>query len=468
MTKTLALTLSFALLAIGCTRSVVMAERAPVPDSDEVTSDAAPSDAASTRTANSAGSFEPAPRLPSAELLGDVPLTGPGYHIGEDTEVVDYYGQFSLRTDVGGLTADGAQVLRLRLRELPAVRALEQVSSARVFGDAVVRGVEKPIEAVRQVTSEPKETASGVPAGIGRFLKRTARNAKELALDINDAARDAMDDDDDDEDKADKDEPTTEERIKKGATSATLRYIGYNKARREIARQVGADPYSTNPLLDERLDKLAWASWSGAKLAGLGVGMIGGIAAQALGLARDAYELVWELPPEDLKRRNLKELAKLDIRGKPARDFVRRGKGFTLTQQTEFVELLRLPLFAPARPALFEQALGSEREVHARFLITAMRMLLAAERVDAPGATAVVVGAAPALRRTDGGHVVALPVDYLHWTADTAEFAWRDDLIGEHNLLLVTGIVSPTALDALSQAGWSVRERVDPERAGEE
>ena len=33
--------------------------------------------------------IEPAPRLPSVELLGDVPLTGPGYHIGEDTDVVE-------------------------------------------------------------------------------------------------------------------------------------------------------------------------------------------------------------------------------------------------------------------------------------------------------------------------------------------------------------------------------------------
>ena len=32
-------------------------------------------------------------------------------------------------------------------------------------------------------------------------------------------------------------------------------------------------------------------------------------------------------------------------------------------------------------------------------------------------------------------------------------------------VLLVTGILSPQALDAFSQAGWSVRERVDPRAA---
>ena len=58
--------------------------------------------------------------------------------------------------------------------------------------------------------------------------------------------------------------------------------------------------------------------------------------------------------------------------------------------------------------------------------------------------------------------MIALPVDYLHWTREIAAFAWRDDLIGSHNLLLVTGTLSPAALDAFSQAGWGVRERVDP------
>ena len=61
--------------------------------------------------------------------------------------------------------------------------------------------------------------------------------------------------------------------------------------------------------------------------------------------------------------------------------------------------------------------------------------------------------------------MIALPVDYLHWTEEIAAFAWRDDLIGRHNLLLVTGVLSPQTLDAFSQAGWTVRERMNPRAA---
>lgn len=406
------------------------------------------------------GPFEPSPRMRSADLLPGLPLVGPDYQVAKRAQVVGYFGQFPLRSSVGLLTADGAQVLRLRVREIDAIKALDRVTPTQVFNSAVVRGVEQPVGAVRQVAAEPGATASGLPNGIGRYLHRVALNLRDLALDLNDAARDAIAEDDDD---GEENQSTNTDKAAKITKAAALRYIGYNKARRDIARQVGVDPYSTNPLLLERLDRLAWASWSGAKLVGLSIGLIGGVAGQALGYTRDAYELVWELPPEDLKRRNLLVLEEIGIGGKRARDLIRRGKRFTLTQQTEFVELLRLPLFEPARKSLFDLALAADREIHARFLIDAMRMLIAAEKTQAAGARATVVGNSPALRRADGSYVVALPVDYVHWTAEIAQFAWRDDLIGRKNVLLVTGLLSPLALDAFSQAGWTVRERIDPQ-----
>ncbi len=395
--------------------------------------------------------------MPSAELLPGVFLTGPGYRIDEGAKVTDYYGQFVLRSDVGELTADGATLLKLRVRELEAVRKLDEIGSTEVFGGAVVRGVQRPINAVRQVVTEPVDTLVGIPRGVGRLIVRTARNVRDVAYDIGDGTRDAMADDDE-KDGARKDQRTKGEKAQKVATSATLRYLGYNKARRQIARDVGADPYSTNPLLRERLDKLAWASWTGGKITSLGLGMIGGVASDALGYAKDAYELVWELPPEDLKRRNLEVLNELGFDGKPARDLI-RSKAFTLTQQTEFVELLRLPQFAAGRQPLFELALDAEREIHARFLIDSMRLLQNSDEFGRSQAT--VVGLAPALRRADGSLLVALPVDYLHWTQEVADFAWREDLIGQRNVLLTTGTLSTAARDAFSQAGWMVQEGVD-------
>lgn len=396
--------------------------------------------------------FEPAPILYSTDLLPGMFLTGPGYRIDEGVQVVDYYGQFVLRSDVGEIKVDGAALLKLRVRELDAVRQLDEIEDSEVFGDSVVRGVKRPFEAVRMVVTEPVNTLTGLPRGVGRFIVRAARNVRDIAYDIGDGTRDAMNDDD-----GNRRGPrrTKSEKAQRAATSATLRYLGYSKVRRQIARNVGADPYSTNPLLIERLDHLAWVAWSGGKLTSIGLGAIGGVASDVLSYSKDAYELVWELPPEDLKRRNLEVLDEIGINGKPARDFM-RNKAYTLTQQTEFVELLRLPEFAGGRHELFRLGLRAEREIHARFLIDSMRLLQASE--DFGNSEALVIGSAPALRRPDGSLLVALPVDYLHWTQEMADFAWRDDLIGQRNVILVTGSLSPLARDAFSKAGWVVQE----------
>lgn len=416
----------------------------------------------------SAGEFEPAPTLPLRQLAPAVPPMGPGYRVDDPAPVQELFGLYQLRSDVGSIEVEGSELLAQRIAELPAVRELDRISQTRVFADSVERGVRRPIEAVSQVVREPGQTLSGLPAGVGRFLVRTARSIRDTALDINDAARDAAAERAADKAAAeaeaveDSDEDAASGRGRRMAESAALRYIGYNKARREIARHVGVDPYTSNPMLDERLDRLAWISWSGNVATNLGMGMIGGVAAQAIGAAKDAYELVWELPPADLRRRNLAVLAEFGIAGKPARDFT-RNNAFTLTQQTEFVELLRLDSFNGVRVELFAIALQSEREVHARFLLESMRMLNAEmHKPDRVGiANASVVGLLPALMRRDGSHIVMLPVDYVHWSPEIAALAEAEDLLGRrNNVLLVRGQLSEEARRGFSLAGWSVREGV--------
>ncbi len=402
--------------------------------------------------------FEPNARATLDELWPGQSATGPGYQLPAEVPIVDYLGQFRLRTDVGELEAQGVYELRQRLAELPAARELDRLADTAVFADAVKRGAARPIESARLVVTEPVATVSRLPAGVGRFLQDRLLDIRDFALNVNDAAVRAMDDED--EPRPGERERPASERAKDTATSATLRWIGYQKSRREIARHVGVDPYTTNPLIAERLDALAWSAWTGDKLTGIAWGQVGGFAGEALGVTADARRYAWELPAEDLQRRNLDVLAGLGIEGRPARELIRRGKAFTLTQQTEFVELLRLPLFDASRLALFRLAQMAGREIEGRFIVHSMRLLLLRSREYSEPVSTTVLGTTPALVRPDGGYVVAVPVDYLHFSPEIARFAWREDFLSQHNELLVTGTLSATARDAFSQAGWTVRERV--------
>jgi hypothetical protein len=455
MASRIALLLVLALLAPAC------ASRKPaLPPLVELAKPAPPiliGRGAQPDPALSEGEFETAVRVPLAELWPGQKAFGPGYQLPEEVPIVDYLGQFRLRTDVGELEAHGVYELRQRLAELPAARELDRLANSAVFADAIQRGAARPIESARLVISEPTTTVARLPAGIGRFLLDRALDVRDLALRVSDAAARAREDDEDTEGAP---ERPASERAKDAATAATLRWLGYHKARRDIARHVGVDPYTTNPLIAERLDTLAWAAWTGGRLSGLAWGQVGGLAGEALDLATDARRYAWELPAEDLERRNLGVLAELGIRGRLARDLIYRGKAFTLTQQTEFVELLRLPLFDASRMALFRLALLAGREIEGRFIVHSMRLLLLRARDDTEPLATTVLGTTPALVRPDGGYVVALPVDYLHFSPEIARFAWREDFLGRHNELLVTGTLSPAARDNFSLAGWTVRERV--------
>jgi hypothetical protein len=402
--------------------------------------------------------YEAAPSLALADIDPAIRGSGVGYLIRTPVPIVDYHARFDVRTDVGNLTIEGSDLLALRLSELDAVRALDRVTRSEVFRDAAERSVERPVEAVSTLAEAPGETLSRLPKGVARYLVRTARRVGELAVDLADASRDALADDERSTDSG-KPSQSFADKAQDTATSASLRWIGYHKSRRQIARHLGIDPYSTNPLLDERLDRLAWADWSGAKLVGVGIGAIGGMVGQGLSLSTRTYELAWELPPEEIRRRNLKALEALGIEGKPARDLV-RNKAFPLTLQIEFIDLISSDHQRHLASTWADLAREAESERGARFLVQALRTAAQIQARE-PSARGEFLGTTPALRHANGQLTVVLPVDHIHWSDAIASFALREDLVGEHPTLVTTGTLSALARERFSQAGWAVIERFE-------
>src|SRR6185503_3913338 len=97
-------------------------------------------------------------------------------------------------------------------------------------------------------------------------------------------------------------------------------------ARRALAERVEVDPYSTNPLLKERLDSLAWADFTGDKALGLALGLLGSGAGDAFSMSALLDKAVWELDPITLSRRNRKRLDAYDCPDEEVRGFLLRGK----------------------------------------------------------------------------------------------------------------------------------------------
>lgn len=398
--------------------------------------------------------LEHAQVVPAASLLDGIPMEGEGYRIRSEATIVDYYGRFLVETDLGMFAVDGTDLLRQRLAELPAARALEQASGGTVMGDSAGERLRRPFQRGAQVATEPGETMRRLPAGIGRFLARGARRVQRLAFRIGDAASDRMQSDEPDRAATPESQPARMESVR----DLGLDYIGYQRARRELASRLGIDPYTSHPLISQRLDELAWSAWVGKKGASMLLGgVIGESLDTALDISGDAYQLAWSENPLDIEQRNQEHLAGLGLHGKPVRQFLRNG-AFSPLLQTAFVDRLADSCFSTLRADLLEVATAAESEREARFLLAQLAELSAAGRLGAGLPRVGLVGYTLVLDQGGGRLSVVLPVDWVGWDETTADFAQRPELLDHRPRLLLRGQLSERARQELGALGWEVDE----------
>src|SRR5438477_4610435 len=179
------------------------------------------------------------PTLDAATLAPAGLLNNAGYTVDASAPVVGYMGQFTLRAPAGTFRADGTEMLAIRVGELAAIAQLGQLSQTSVFADALGASAMKTGAAIGQAVLNPLETISGIPAGVGRFFQSAGTKISRAT------------------------ESTQDSNTSQSAADSTNDLLGINKAKRRIAKQVGADPYTTNPVLAKQLDDLARAAFAG-------------------------------------------------------------------------------------------------------------------------------------------------------------------------------------------------------------
>ena len=158
---------------------------------------------------------EPMPTLDAAMLAPPALLNASGYTIDSTVPVMGYMGQFTLRAPAGTFNADGTEMLSIRVNELAAIAQLSRLSQSGVFADALAASAMKTGAAIGQAVMNPVETLQGIPAGVGRFFQ-SATTTISRATESNTSSQSAS------------------------AGTTAMDVLGVNKAKRQIAKQVGA------------------------------------------------------------------------------------------------------------------------------------------------------------------------------------------------------------------------------------
>jgi hypothetical protein len=387
--------------------------------------------------------FEDAPVLRASDLAPADLLKGQGFTVDESVPVKGLQAHFTIRSDVGAFEAHGVEMLRIRAAEVGALQHLEQNSKTETFLKAAGVAAARPVQAAAHIVMNPVETAKGLPDGVGRFFDRVKTGAQRVqeagsAPDKTDAERAA----------------DVTQRV--GSISADA--FGYEKERRDLARELKVDPYTTNPVLGKKLSDVAWVAFSGR----LGVNTLVSVfvpGAIFLTGIKVADDWVWDTPPADLLKQAERRFA--DTGAKPADvQALIKNRWYSLTVLSVFSRSLEGLAPITGRAEAVALAASVQTEDEANFLSDAAMMLGERHRTDplaSMSAKGTVVG-----RTKTGAIVVPAPVDHLPWTRQVSDFARRPDLRAKDRSIWVRGAASPRARSELTALGWTVRERVKP------
>lgn len=329
-------------------------------------------------------------------------LIGPGFRVEDPVPTDGLTTRFTIRSDVGVFEAWGVELLALRVAEIPAIRLLDEAcrsdAFARAAGNTAARPLQPTGSGLEQFFAEAPAVARAAPA------------------------------------------------------------FEHEKELRDVARRLGVDPYTSNPLLAARLDQLAWV----AAASRVGVGALlptAAPAAIAMPGTEVAHHWVYDTPSSELIVKNEQRLRGFGAADEQIRA-LQAAPGFTLSVQTALVEALGRLAEVQGRADVVALAAGAATPEQALYLVNAVSIL--ADRNEQAPIDVLLARGTLVARQKSGQLVAPIPGDYVSWNERMARFAQREDLVAPERGVWISGRSTTRARERLEALGWAVHEGVKP------
>jgi hypothetical protein len=302
---------------------------------------------------------------------------------------------------------------------------------------------------VASAVKDPEATAKGVGGGIKRFGTNLGRKAKR----VGDQAVDEVKKDDEPSQGAQK---STGEKAAAAGEGVANSVLGVNGAARQWAAKVGADPYTTNPVLKKALVDLGRVDAAG----GIAAKIVVPIPMVVSGTA-SVGNLVWAKDPEALLKLNEQNLKAIGASGDTIKQLY-LAKGFTLTLYTRLVNALH-EVNVPGCADYASTAAEADTEREAMFFVEGAEMLARIHKTT-PVEAVLTDSRALVAKTKDGRGVAAIPVDWVRWTEafekslSEVEKRAKDELKVTKLEMRLTGTMSDVAKQEMAARGWTVVE----------
>lgn len=376
----------------------------------------------------------PASRAVSA-VLPPLLAKGPSHTVREPVVADGYMYHYQINSSSGPFDVIGTGALRKLVHELWAIGELQKISGSEAFVKALGTQALKPVEFAKNVLTTPGETLSGVPKGIGRLFSNSSTAVNNTP------------------------DPSQEIRTKE------LLQVGSFK--REYAGRFNVDPYSSNKVLQEELDKLAKASAYGLWTASIGTMPIGGTAGAVLtatSLGQSFNDVINNEPPARIRVINEQKLTEMGIGADLAMRYLDHPQ-YTPRDDLIFVEALHKLTGATGRDRYLEKALKAEDEVEAHFFVNTAQILRGYHEKRSPITGITMFEALTVAQTKAGPAVIPFPLDYGVWTRNAdvlsqhLKTAYKAPGFNGRFEFWVTGTLSPAAKKNLKARRFTVVEQ---------
>jgi hypothetical protein len=396
----------------------------------------------------SAGQFQQAPIVGIGEFLPLSKQSGNGYYLGQQVPTNGAMGRYTIiansdvfGSDAGTYQVESLDLLKIRLSEMPAIAALDNVSNTAVFTKEVAASAVRPVADAAQMVAHPMDTVTGLPSGIGELFDRVRLGAGQLYSTATNSSE------------------SGEQRASQAAgetANITLTALGYDQIRRQLARKLHVDPYSSNPILTKKLNHIAWVMFTAHMMVdtAISVGVPGSMLITGVQVTDD---LIYQTPKADLILLVEGKLRQIGLSNTQVAAFT-HNTAIPLSLQVTAVRELDALGPIPGRKAA-AVALGNMlTEYQARFMVTSLRMLNQWSQQTSPITSIQVYGILVG-HDQNGKVIVPAPVDYVSWTPRIAGFATDPGLLGMQNRALwITGKMTPLAQQQITANGWSLQQ----------
>ncbi|MGQ0593834.1 MAG: hypothetical protein ACT4QB_14675 [Gammaproteobacteria bacterium] len=380
--------------------------------------------------------YEAPPIFKASQLFPSRMIKGPNHEVDERVLNDGYMNHYKIHTRFGDLDAASTAELKIRIDEANALAAMEKVKGTQQFSRFLVQGGKDTLAGAKALITRPVETVSGAVSGVGKLFERAGTSL------LGNPPSDAED-------------------------SRLQNLIGFSSTKRDYAAELGVDPYSSDPVLQKRLDEIAWAGYAGKITASAALSLVSGGAGIAISTSKTSNWLAGvplKAAPADLRARNHKNLTTMGVSPEVV-DLFLANTVYTPVQQTKLVNALAEMQGVGDRGRFVKFAVLTRDPEVAFFRARQAEMYARFHKRVSKVKQFVPLGELAAARLADGTLVFCAPLDHLAWTQTMANYvlAANQNVTAAPGIkakqLQVAGTVSPLARAALEQHGWKIQDR---------